>query len=148
MTILPDGTLCSSSKDKTVRTWDVEAHQPKEVIPFHNKNLNAMCTMPDGKLAVAVENLIKFYNVQKEEIEKTLTGHVKPIMCLCPTPEGNLLSGGQDQVIKYWNVKTGQLIKTFYGHDDFVRAIRLTQDGKSFVKLNENLRYQLPMTNP
>lgn len=63
LAVLNDGTLCSSSKDKGVRTWDVINHKAKDLIPFHNKNLNAICTMPDGKLAVAVENLIKFYNV-------------------------------------------------------------------------------------
>ena len=89
--------------------------------------------MPDGKLAVAVDNLIKFYNFQKEEVDKNLTGHVKPVLALCPTSEGNLLSAGQDQVIKYWNVGSGQLIRTYYGHDDYIRALKLTSDGKHFV---------------
>ena len=91
---IKDGTLASSSKDKTVRLWDTDKHEPIKAIPFHNKNLNSICTMPDGKLAVAVDNLIKFYNLQKEEVDKNLTGHVKPILSICATPEGNLLSAG------------------------------------------------------
>ncbi len=60
---IKDGTLASSSKDKTVRLWDTDKNEPIKAIAFHNKNLNSICTMPDGKMAVAVDNLIKFYNL-------------------------------------------------------------------------------------
>ena len=31
--------------------------------------------MPNGNIAVAKDNIIKFYNPSKEEFEKALTGH-------------------------------------------------------------------------
>ena len=50
--------------------------------------------MPNGLLAIAKDNMIKFFNPQKEEFEKSLTGHVKTIFALQPLPDGNILSAG------------------------------------------------------
>jgi len=50
--------------------------------------------MPNGNLAIAIDNMIKIYNPTKDDWEKALTGHVKTIYALCPLPDGNLLSGG------------------------------------------------------
>lgn len=38
--------------------------------------------MPDGSIAVAKDNVIKFYSATKNELEKALTGHVKTILAL------------------------------------------------------------------
>lgn len=61
---------------------------------MYNKNLNGVCTLPNGKLIIAVENNLKIYDVAKKNTEKTFTGHVKPILCVCPTFQGNILSAG------------------------------------------------------
>ena len=46
---------------------------------LHDKNLHSIETMPNGNLVIAKDNMIKFYNPQKEEFEKALTGHVKTV---------------------------------------------------------------------
>jgi hypothetical protein len=51
--------------------------------------------MPNGHIVIAKDNVIKFFNPQKEEFEKALTGHVKTVYCLLPLPDGNLLSAGK-----------------------------------------------------
>jgi len=50
--------------------------------------------MPDGSIAVARDNLIKFINQDRNELEKALTGHTKTILALQPLPDGNLASAG------------------------------------------------------
>lgn len=61
---------------------------------LHDKNLHSIETMPNGNLVIAKDNIIKFYNPNKDEFEKSLTGHVKTIYALQPLPDGNLLSTG------------------------------------------------------
>jgi WD40 repeat protein len=99
MTVANDGTLVSCSKDsifafflflflylfiflETVKFWDPETHLCKSTTVIHDKNLNAICTMPDGSIAIAKDNVIKFYNYEKDEFEKALTGHTKTIFAL------------------------------------------------------------------
>ena len=90
MCLLKDGTLVSSSKDsknnfkikETVRFWDTETHTCKGTLMLHDQNLHSVETMPNGNLVIAKGDTIRFYNPQKEEFEKTLTGHVRPILAV------------------------------------------------------------------
>jgi len=61
---------------------------------LHDKNLHSIETMPNGNIAIAKDNVIKFYNPQRQEFEKALTGHVKTIYAVCPLFDGNLISAG------------------------------------------------------
>jgi WD40 repeat protein len=54
--------------------------------------------MPNGNVAIAKDNIIKFYNPAKAEFERALTGHVKTIFTLAAHPDGTLFSAGQDNV--------------------------------------------------
>lgn len=60
--LLKDGTLVSTSKDKTVRFWDTETHLSKDVLQMKSKNLFATTTLPNGNLVVAEDTVIKIYN--------------------------------------------------------------------------------------
>ena len=121
--ILNDGTIVSSSKDRSLKFWNPETLECRQTLPLFNRNLNALAPMPGGLLAVAVENIIKVYNLQQGDFEKSIAGHSKNILTMLTLPDGSILSGGQDTVIKYWNTKNGTLIKNFYGHKDFVKSI-------------------------
>jgi len=48
---------------------------------------------------------------------------------MCATPDGNIVSAGEDRYIKLWNVKTGNMVRSFIGHEDFVRCLCLNPDG-------------------
>ncbi len=50
--------------------WDIETHLCKHTVPLFDKNLNAVACMPNGNIAMAKDNMIKFYNPQKDEFEK------------------------------------------------------------------------------
>lgn len=121
LTVLADGTLVSSSKDRTVRIWDAESFQNKSTLSLGNKNLNALASLSNGLLAISVDDKIKFYNPKTEEFEKTLTGHPKTVTALLGLPGNLVASGAQDNVIKLWNLDTGTMERNFYGHSDFIR---------------------------
>lgn len=121
--ILNDGTIVSSSKDRSLKFWNPDTLECKQTLPLYNKNLNALTPLPGGLLAVAVENIIKIYNPQQGDFDKSIAGHSKNILTMLGMDDGSLLSSGQDTVIKYWNTKNGTLIKNFYGHKDFVKSI-------------------------
>ena len=123
LTLLSDGSLVSSSKDRTVRIWDPESFQNKSTLSLGNKNLNALASLTSGLLAISVDDKIKIYNPRTEEFEKTLTGHPKTITTLLGIPGNYLASGAQDNIIKIWNLEKGTMDRNLYGHTYFIRYI-------------------------
>ena len=111
MSLLQDNTLVTSSKDRTLKFWDMENFKLKYSKNLNTPELNAIETISsgplNGQLAIACDNLIKIFNPKSGEIEMTLPGHTKTINTLLSLPNGNLVSAGQDKVIKMWNTKTG-----------------------------------------
>ena len=136
MTTLNDGSgsqkLVTSSKDRTVRIWDIETGDVMNTIPMYNQKIFSLVQLPgkNGLLAISSGNMIKFYNPVNSQFEKALQGHSKTIYTMCSLPNGNIVSAGEDRYIKLWNVKTGNMIRSFIGHEDFVRCLKLNSQNK------------------
>jgi WD40 repeat protein len=95
---MADGaTLASTSKDRTVRFWDVETGETINSLNLYNNKLHAIAGLDDGTCAIAIDNMIKIYNPKTLELVKGLQGHTKTIQCMVRLPDGNLASAGMDR---------------------------------------------------
>ena len=78
--MLNDGTtLASTSKDRSLKFWDLDTGEPISTVNLYNNKLQAVAGLDDGNVAVSVDNVIKIYNPKTGELVKGLQGHTKTI---------------------------------------------------------------------
>ena len=61
------------------------------------------------------DKTIKFWNIEKKTLKKTLTGHKNSIWSLVVLKNGDLISGSLDTTIKIWDVESGMVKTTLKG---------------------------------
>lgn len=103
---LPDKSICSSSADKTVKIWDLHG-EVKESIVMHTATVKCVIVLKNGWLCCATEEIIKLYNLQLHQIEKTLEGHSLDINAVIQLEDGRIVSGSSDKFIRVWSIESG-----------------------------------------
>uniref|UniRef100_A0A8C5PKC0 WD repeat domain 49 n=1 Tax=Leptobrachium leishanense TaxID=445787 RepID=A0A8C5PKC0_9ANUR len=112
--------LCSFSKDKILRIWDVH-HQVciQRVAGIFPKTLDYQFTLyyhePHGRLFLTFNNQITILEMKKETGKKVVS-HDKPVTCvLYNSTFKQLISSDTGSTITFWMMDTGQKIKQFSG---------------------------------
>ncbi|XP_053317122.1 WD repeat-containing protein 49 [Spea bombifrons] len=112
--------LCSFSKDKVLRIWDVH-HQVciQRIAGIFPKTLDFQFTLyfyePHGHLFVSFNNQLAVMEMKKESSKK-VTSHKKPITCvLYNSTFKQVISSDTGSTVTFWMIDTGQKIKQFSG---------------------------------
>ena len=67
----------------------------------------------------------------------TLQGHQDTVRTVAITPEGNIVSGSDDNTVKIWSDQ-GELLHTLDGHQDSVLTLAITEEGNIVSGSNDN----------
>jgi WD40 repeat protein len=98
--------------------------------------VNDLAVSPDGKtLAVACDDkTVKVWDLEKNEVKHTLTGHTEPVLCVSFSKDGKYLaSGGKDHDVKLWDAANGKELATGRGHVNNVTCVAFSPNGKGLV---------------
>lgn len=77
---------------------------------------------------------IKIWDLNSEQVSRTLDDHRKPITSLSLSGNGQIIaSGSRDNTIKIWDLSTGKLIQTLEGHTKPVSSVALSRDGQTAI---------------
>jgi len=60
------------------------------------------------------------------------------INCLLNTPEGNIISGGQDTTIKIWDIKNKKCLSTFEGHTSIIWDLKYLDKDRIISGADDN----------
>jgi len=114
MAFSPDGNILASGSWNGIRLWNIHTNKER-ILTGHTNCVNAVAFSPDGKTVASgsCDRTIKLWNVQTDELRKTLEGHVNYVDFLIFSPDGQTIASGSQNEIKLWNVCTGELLRNF-----------------------------------
>ena len=130
--------LASSSKDKTIKLWNVETGKPRRTLTGHSGYVSSVSFSPDGKTLASssADQSIKLWNVKPR---RTLTGHSGYVSSISFSPDGKTLASARNAEfderwnVELWNVETGEPRRTLTGHSGYVSSISFSPDGKTLA---------------
>ena len=138
----PDGkTLASGSYDKTIKLWDLETGQFRN-LKGHEKSVTSVSFSSDGKTLASGSNdgTIKLWNLETGKEIPTHMEHDSSVKSVSFSPDGKTLaSGSTDGTIKLWNLETGQFrtVKGYAIHST-VWSVSFSPNGKTLASLSND----------
>ncbi|MEX5708156.1 protein kinase [Parafrankia sp. FMc6] len=145
----PDGrTLASSSKDTTIRLWDItdrtRPHPLGQPLAGHTLGVMSVAFSPDGNTLASSsrDTTIRLWDITDRTrphlLGQPLTGHTDAVTSVAFFPDGRtLISSSRDTAIRLWDItdrtRARPLGSPLSGHSDWVTSLALTMDGRTLA---------------
>jgi WD40 repeat protein/serine/threonine protein kinase len=135
-----ESRLVSVSDDQSVRVWDTVSEQPLRVLSTHQARIEFVCFRPGGAWFATADQAgkIKIWDATTYQEKYSLPAHTGPVNCLAVSPEGQLVSGGQDGCVRIWDGDTGKLVRSGPKHNTGLVQVAFSPDNRSIWSCNLN----------
>lgn len=130
--VTADGaTIITGSFDTRAILWSPDSGEARQVLLFHEGQVNAVAALGDGRFATAGEDSrIAIWQEGQSAPIRVLEGHTAPIAALAVSPDGSMLaSASWDRTVRLWPLSGDGPSRTFEGHDGNVNAVVFLSDG-------------------
>jgi WD40 repeat protein len=138
----PDGKkLAISSRDQTVKLWDVAAGRELLTLRGHTHAIHSVAFSPDGrKLATgSFDRTARLWDAATGQTLLTLKEHRGTVRTVAFSPDSKLLAtGGEDRAIKLWDATTDHSLLTLREHREGVYAVAFSPDGGSLASASRD----------
>ena len=139
-------TLVSSSRDGTIKIWDIASGQLKRTLTNHTSGVYAVTFSHDRKLMASgsVDTTIILWDAAKFEPIRKLEGHKAAVRDLAFAPDDKTLaSAGEDSTFRLWDVASGDLKVTRTDHTSQVKGVVYYPDGKTIATASSDKTLRL-----
>ena len=129
--IAGDGrTAITGSFDAKAIIWSLETGEAREVLLFHDDQVDAVASLPDGRFASAgADGRIAIWEDGRSAPVSVLEGHTGPVAALAVSPDGaTLASASWDASVRLWPLSGGEPL-VLEGHRGNVNAVAFLSDG-------------------
>ena len=133
----PDGrTIVSGSDDETIRLWDANTGNHKQLLVEHTSDINDVAFSPNGRIIAggSDDDNVYLWNATTGKLLQTFEGHTRSVNSIAFNPNGDTLaSGSDDDTIRLWDVDTGQEKQILEKHTRNVNSVAFSPDGHTIV---------------
>ncbi|KAF5392747.1 hypothetical protein D9757_000907 [Collybiopsis confluens] len=158
-----DDKIISSSRDHSLRIWDIASTHCIKVITPHEAWIRSAVPSEDGRFIItsAGDHTSKVVELSSGEVKAEFRGHDNDVEAaeFCPpnavaavrelvavkAPAGAqgstpvfAFTASRDKLIKIWDVHSGQCLHTLRGHDDWVHAIVFHPNGQFLLTAGDD----------
>jgi cytochrome c len=129
--VTPDGrSAITGSFDSAAIIWSLDTGAARQVLRFHDSQVNAVAVLPGGQFATAGQDgRIAIWKEGTAAPARILAGHTAPISSLAVSPDGkNLASASWDETVRLWPLGGGEP-RVLKGHRGNVNAVGFLPDG-------------------
>lgn len=97
-------TIVSTSRDKTLRIWNLETNSCLKVLEGHTDGVNQASYSPSGKLIASAsnDNTIRIWDVASGGCVHVLEGHTNAVTFVEFLDEEHIISASLDSTIRQW----------------------------------------------
>lgn len=137
--LLSDGRLASSSKDKTIKIYNINnSYQCDMTLEGHTNYIDYISEITNKKIASCSHDLsIRFWTIKEYSYTCDyciFQSHSSPLKQLISLSEGRFASCSADKLIKIWSITPPyKLIKTLKGHFDTVNTMLQLKRKSTFI---------------
>jgi WD40 repeat protein len=137
----PDGNfVASSSRDETIRLWNLETKEVY-ILGGHDNQVHSIAFSPDGQTLASggFDNKLKLWDIQTQKCVHTFEEHEDRILCVAFHPDGiGLASGGHDKKIRLWSISNKKCIRILEGHKGAIESIVFCPKGGILVSSSQD----------
>lgn len=147
----PDGQTLASGGVFRLSLWDTKSRELRWRHRTSIKSTKSLAWSPDGQLLALAfasdssdgigssDGIIEIWNVETQQLLRTLTGHTDDVNSVEWSPNGKILaSGSNDNTVRLWDIETGELIHTFVEHFNDVNSVTWSSNGKKLASASSD----------
>ena len=102
------------------------------------REIYSMIAINPKTLILGGKNELLSFDFDTKEITIISNEIKKRINCLLKTPEGNIMSGGQDTTIKIWDIENKKCLSTLEGHTSVIWEIKYLDKDRIISASDDN----------
>ena len=114
--------LASSSRDATIKLWDLTEKTCCDSICEHTKSVNCLLYLNEGKFASCSDDS-RILIIVNKKIVFNLEGHSGRVFKLCKVASMLIASCGDDLDVKLWDYTNGTCVGSLIKHDAAINDI-------------------------
>lgn len=128
----PDGSrIFSGAYDATVNVWNRQPLYRIGEFRGHALPVDAIAVSPDGGCIASGSS---DETVRGWDTHAAIRG-ARPVNngllhCVCFSPDGARIAGGDDRLVHVWDTETGQELSAWHGHAGAVNSVAFSPDGE------------------
>jgi cytochrome c len=129
--VTPDGGgAITGSFDTSAILWSLTSGSARQVLRFHDSQVNAVAALSDDRFATAGEDgRIAIWDAGREAPAEILEGHTGPVAALAVSSDGTMLaSASWDTTVRLWPLAGGEP-RVLEGHGANVNGVAFLPDG-------------------
>jgi len=142
VTVSPDGQLLvSASYDQTLKVWQLETGELRQILTGHRGAVSAIAFSPDGSVlaSASFDRNIGLWDAASGAGLGSWEAHMGSVRAIAFSPDGQVLvSGGFDGTVSFWEWQTGAQLHSHLGHTGSVRSLVFSRDGQTLFSSGED----------
>ncbi len=137
LTFASPDRLITSSIDRSIRVWDLNAHRQVALLRGHDSEVNRVATSPDGNTLASsgTDGTIRLWSLHDLQAPaRVMRGHEGAVLGIVFSPDGKrLASNSWDRSARIWNLATLTTERVLSLPGDKGSGIGWSPDGKTLA---------------